>query len=93
MNKRAATQYIDEYEVRLGDLRKMITDAKGRGGMSVVNKQLTHEQTHKIFVNCMAVDDREDGHVIKSWTYSGRLDREVRTRDFSIAVNIVRDCM
>jgi len=93
MNKRAATKYIDENKVTLGELRGMIKTARGRGGMSSVNKQFTLEQTLDIFDATMKDDERGDDIVVVPWVYSGRLQRDIRSKSFLCAVNIIRDCM
>ena len=91
MNKKAAQKTIDAGDLTFGALKKAISDNRGTSGMSAVNKQFTKEQVLDIYEAGIA--DRDDDQIIEPWTYSPIRNRDVRTKDFLIAVNIVRDCM
>jgi hypothetical protein len=90
MNKRAARTKSLSGQISIGELRKMIADAKTRGGMSTVNPQFTIEQTCTVFEKALA--GRDDSEIPKALAYDAYRRRNVQTRDSLTIYNILRDC-
>lgn len=90
MNKLAAKQISQSGEISIGELRRMISEARPRGGMSKVNPQFTLEQTCDIFEQALA--GRDDAEIPKGMRYDPYKNREVPSRDSLIIRNILRDC-
>lgn len=92
MNKRDANKQALENTRTVADLRAMVANARGRGGMSKVNPQFTLEQTCDIYA--AALKDRKDDEVpagMRRDVYS-RTERMKPSRDSLMISNILRDC-
>lgn len=90
MNRRAAKEKATSGQVSIGDLRKLIAEARPRGGMSRVNPQFTLEQTCDIFERALA--GRDDVEVPKGMRYDPYKRRAIATRDSLLINNVLRDC-
>lgn len=90
MNKRDAKAKSLAGEISIGELRKMIADAKTRGGMSKVNPQFTLAETCDIYEKALA--GRDDSEVPKGVRYDAYCRRDVPSRDSLKIANILRDC-
>lgn len=91
MNKREAKIRSREGKLSIGDLRKMIAEARLRGGPSKVNPQFTLAETCNIFEAALA--DRDDAEIpvgMRGDPY--RNGRTIPTRDSLTIYNILRDC-
>lgn len=90
MNKRDAKAKSIAGEISVGELRKLIVEAKTRGGMSKVNPQFTLEQTCDIFEKALA--GRDDAEVPKGIRHDPYRRRDMPSRDSLMIANILRDC-
>ncbi len=91
MNKRKAREKALEGTLSIGDLRTMIADARGRGGMSHVNPAFELEDTLNIYD--AAIKNRSDDEVPAAWRtdpYS-RSGRMKPTGDVLLITNVLRD--
>ena len=92
MNKRAARKRADEGGISIGELRQMIADNRGIGGMSIVNPAFTKEDVLDIFDAALAErDDEEIPAVWKPDPYS-RTGGMKRTADHIQIQNVLREC-
>jgi hypothetical protein len=92
MNRREAKARSQASEISIGDLRHLIANARGRGGMSRVNPTFTLERACEIYSR--ALEGRDDAEVpkgLKPDVYSAK-GRMVPTRDSLTIQNILRDC-
>lgn len=93
MNKNAAKLKAQSETLNIGDLRKMISDAKPKGGMSKVNPAFPLERVCEIYE--AALDGRADTEIPKAWKqdiYSRHPGAVKPSRDVLIVTNILRDC-
>lgn len=92
MNKRAAQELSRSGTLSIGELRKKITDARGKRSFSVVNPAIPHEQVLSIYES--ALEGRDDSEVpagMRPDIYSN-VGAMKPTKDALIIQNILRDC-
>lgn len=91
MGKRKAKELADAGGISIGQLREMISKARGRGGLCNINPQLTHEQACDIFER--GLEGRDDAEVPKTLTEDIYRPGRMRvTRDHLTISNILRVC-
>lgn len=91
IGKRKAKELADAGGISIGQLREMISKARGRGGLCSINPQLTHEQACDIFEK--ALEGRDDAEVPKTLTEDVyRAGRMRATKDNLLISNILRVC-
>lgn len=91
MGKRAAKERADAGGISIGQLRAMISEARGRGGPCRINPNLSHEQACDIFER--ALEGRPDDEVPKTLAPDVyRAGRMRATRDHLTISNILRVC-
>lgn len=91
MNKTAAKKYLENNKITYGDLKELIHNTRGRGGMSRVNPQFTLEQVLDILER--AFKDKNDDTIIEVFKYSPVKNKMVKTASALGAINVIRECL
>lgn len=91
MNKREARRQATENQRSIADLRKLIADRRGAGGMSKVNRMFTLEQALDIFERGIA--ERDAAEVPEGLRYDVYKNCDRPSRDALIITNILRECV
>jgi hypothetical protein len=93
MNKQQAKAKMLEEQLSIGDLRRMIAEARTKGGMSKVNPAFSIDEVCDIYES--ALEGRDAAEVPKAWrpdVYSRHANAVKPSRDSLQVTNILRDC-
>lgn len=89
MNKREAKAKSLEGTISIRELRRLIAAARGRGGMSKVNRAIPHERALDIYAT--GLEGRDDDEVPKGQVFDALRFKMRATKDALMIHNILRD--